>query len=68
MGVSLFYGCGKGYIHLHPPAHKEKLNELGKQGWELVALLPISRDESKNCISMTLGKIERNLIKGIELG
>jgi len=20
---------------LHPPGHKEKLNELGKEGWEL---------------------------------
>jgi len=24
---------------LHPPAHKERLNELGKQGWELVGLV-----------------------------
>ena len=23
----------------HPPAHKERLNELGKQGWELVGLV-----------------------------
>ena len=24
---------------LHPPAHKERLNGLGKQGWELVGLV-----------------------------
>ncbi len=24
---------------LHPPTHKERLNELGRQGWELVSLV-----------------------------
>jgi len=24
---------------LHPPAHKERLNEFGKQGWELVGVV-----------------------------
>jgi hypothetical protein len=24
---------------LHPPTHKERLNELGRQGWELVGLV-----------------------------
>ena len=24
---------------LHPPKHKERLNDLGKQGWELVGLV-----------------------------
>ncbi len=24
---------------LHPPAHKERLNELGRQGWELIGLV-----------------------------
>jgi hypothetical protein len=33
-----FTDAEKDTAALHPPAHKERLNELGKQGWELVGL------------------------------
>jgi hypothetical protein len=24
---------------LHPPAHKERLNQLGQEGWELISIV-----------------------------
>lgn len=37
---------------LHPPPHKERLNELGRQGWELVGL-----------VSGPSGKVEKMYFK-----
>ncbi len=49
---------------LHPPTHKERLNDLGKQGWELWVWSPINRGGSKNCISN--GPWEKNKRGGDE--
>jgi hypothetical protein len=37
---------------LHPPAHKERLNQLGKEGWELIGI-----------VSDQMGKIQKLYFK-----
>jgi hypothetical protein len=37
---------------LHPPTHKERLNQLGQEGWELIAI-----------ISDQMGKIQKLYFK-----
>jgi len=34
-----FMDAEKETTTLHPPTHKERLNELGKEGWELVSVV-----------------------------
>jgi hypothetical protein len=37
---------------LHPPTHKEKLNKLGQEGWELIGI-----------VSGQMGKIQKLYVK-----
>jgi hypothetical protein len=52
MGVSLFHRCRKGDGNTASATHKEKLNKLGQEGWELIGI-----------VSDQMGKIQKLYFK-----
>jgi hypothetical protein len=40
-----FTDAGKEASALHPPAHRERLNQLGQEGWELTAIVSEQKEK-----------------------